>query len=134
MNSLSDDEKRYIEYFWSRNTQKIRYSIPITVIAFLEADYLGTQYNSVLETKLIAALSAKNLRRYLHLPTGISMFGQAQFALTNEGIEYLKDRHPKILVLVQRMWEQMPWVTFIITVAGFVAAIIDIVRFLLKGL
>jgi hypothetical protein len=127
--SLTKDEKRYLNYFWNAKTKTIRSSLPLNVITFFETEHQGKTSSPASEIELEGKFRT-GLRDYVRQSGGGTLFGSSQFSLTNKGVEYIKDEHPRLVVLFERAIDRVPWLTFLFGVIGLVSSVLGIISFI----
>ena len=125
--ALSNGERRYLEYFWNPKRQELRTDMPLQVIAFLEAESRHDSLHSAVDAQVRADITGLAAKGYLTISGSRE---RTTATLTNMGVAYVKDAHPKLIVLWERLLERTPkpW-SLVITLVGFAASIFGIIQF-----
>jgi hypothetical protein len=128
--SLTSNEKRLLSYFWNATAKGIRRSVPLQVIAFLEAEQRNTDPTDAFEITITGELVTL-AKKGLITQSGGVVSGNPVYSLTQDGTVYVRDKHPRLVVYWQALLERTPaLVTFLIALVGLVASILGIVQFL----
>jgi hypothetical protein len=130
LKQLSPDQKRYLEYFWNGRRREIRDRLPLEIIYFFEKEPHHGTLAELTESEVNVAMLDLVIKGYIK-ETGTGR--DVVYLLAQPGVEYLKDRHPRLIVLWQRFLDTTPApVSLTIGFIGFVASLFGIYEGVLK--
>jgi hypothetical protein len=118
---LSEGQARILEYFWNKRRREIRSGLPVDIIYFFEAEPRPEESADMSKTETDLAMMELSQKGYV-----IRDYDSGGYLLTKDGIVYLKDQHPELIVLLQRLIDSTPapisiaagWIAFIAAVFG----------------
>ena len=123
--TLTERDKKYLDYFWNRKTKKIRESFPRTVLCFFESETEHPSLSSMVASRVNADMAQLASKGYVEVTRTIP---PREYTLTKQGVAYLKDQHPHLIVLFDRLWERLPRpLTLAIKAIGLVASLVGLV-------
>jgi hypothetical protein len=124
--ALSEREKRYLEYFWNAKTQALRRSLHESIISFFESEMFDESQATVISARVRADLMMLEGKGYIE-PTKYRPY---EYKLTGDGVGFLKDVHPRLIVLLDRLWDRTPrFLALTVAIVGLVASIFGIIQF-----
>jgi hypothetical protein len=124
---LTSGEKRYLEYFWNPKTKTFRESIPLRVISFLEAESWHSSMNDLVDVRVDSDLFSLEIKGYI---APFRKDDERKYSLTPLGVGYMKDAHPKLIVLWERIFDRTPkLLSLTVTILGLVASVFGIIQF-----
>lgn len=132
--TLTERDKKYLDYFWNRKTKRIRESFPRAVLCFFESETVHPSLSSMVASRVDADMAQLASKGYVEVQITIPA---REYTLTKQGVAYLKDQHPHLLVLFDRLWEKLPRpltlaikaIGLIATLVGLVASVLGIVQY-----
>jgi hypothetical protein len=136
--TLTPDHRRILDYFWDEKEQRLRFSLPQSVIYFFETDGFDETQAAVIRAQVDVLTFALETKHYIFNNSSQenvyfkknSSQQSVYFKLTPQGVEYLKDLHPTVLNYLKKLLGlSPPLLTLIVTLIGFVASIFGIIQF-----
>jgi hypothetical protein len=132
--TLTERDKKYLDYFWNRKTKTIRESFPRAVLCFFESETVHPSLGSMVASRVDADMAQLASKGYVEVTSTIS---PREYTLTKQGLVYLKDQHPRLIILFDRFWEKLPKpltlaikaIGLLGTVVGLVASVLGIVQY-----
>jgi hypothetical protein len=126
--ALSPEEEHFLDYFWNGRKQKLRRTIPQSVLYFFEADQLHDSMSEIVRSRVNVITLGLEIKKYL-----VRSQGQdgTCYSLTVDGVEHLKDKHPTVLMYWERFLHLLPpTLTLVAAIVGFIASVFGIIQFL----
>jgi aspartate carbamoyltransferase catalytic subunit len=126
---LAIKDKRYLEYFWNNKRKVIRKSLPEYIIAFWENEsYTESSYEVIAAQVSVDLLKLQN-KGFITEKKQAVYKNTKVYELANNGYEYLLNKHPKWIVIFDRMIERTPiFIKIIITLISLIASLIAIIQ------
>jgi hypothetical protein len=128
--ALTDDERRLLEYFWNRRKKEIRDRLSEVIINWFETDQHDKSMAEIIIAQTDCDMLSLRTKGYIE---SVGSRQPAVYSLTKQGVEYLKDRHPRIIAIWESFLESTPsfW-TFIGTLVGLIASALGIYEFIFR--
>jgi hypothetical protein len=124
---LSSQEKEYLEYFWNSKKREKHDFLPLDVIAFFELDAKDSSIYEDVKSRVLVDMNHLGDKGYVKKSGNDT---QIKFELDNEGIKFINDAHPKLIVLWEGFFERTPKIlSFLIGLIGVVASVLGIIQF-----
>jgi hypothetical protein len=124
---LSSREKEYLEYFWNSKKREKHDFLPLDVIAFFELDAKDSSIYEDVKSRVLMDMNHLGDKGYVKKSGNDT---QIKFELNNEGIKFINDAHPKLIVLWEGFFERTPKIlSFLIGLVGVVASVLGIIQF-----
>lgn len=124
---LSNSEKRLLEYFWNNKRRVIMKTIPESVIVYFENEGQDEIYHGNTLRRVQHDMNGLFTKKYV---VRVEQGNVVHYGLTPDGMAYLKDKHPRLFILVDRLIERTPLIAkFLIGAVGLIASIFGIIQF-----
>jgi hypothetical protein len=132
--ALSKRDKKYLDYFWNRKTKTIRESLPRAVLCFFESETVHSSLVSIVTASVEVDMAQLASKGYVEVPKTMH---PSEYALTKQGVAYLKDQHPRLIILLDRLWEKLPKplslaikaIGLVATLVGLAASVLGIIQY-----
>jgi len=124
--ALGGDHERILGYFWNDKSQKLRFRLPEPVIWFFETDGYHETLTDLIRSRV--NLLTLELDRKKYFVSKSDRDGN-YFELTPQGVAYLMDKHPTLLVYWKLFLDLLSnWWGLMAGSVGFVAAVMDLIQ------
>ena len=125
---LTADHERILDYFWNDKKQVLRPRLPQLVIWFFEADSWHETLGDMIRSRVDVLTIELEIKKYV---VAKSDSHGKYFELSPNGVAYLKDAHPTVMMYWQRFLQLAPpSVSLLVALVGLVASVFGIIQFI----